>query len=455
MKVKKRVALAFVSAWVLTIVFAQLYYATPITSDAFERVRVAEAISQGILPQSTAIGDGNYNYPLLFDFLLASFSALLGAQLFTALNVLSIFIAIATVLTVFLIAKRLANEKIAAFSTILLFLSPWIFYRFVTSIPETMGILLFLLVFHTFSSKKNHSLFPSFFLLSTLLLTHYRSFATSVAVLFFYSLFSKKFFALAKVALIPTMAFLFLLPKSFQVSNPWVIEGGPLDYFSPFLILLAAAGLFVFLNSLFEKKEQSEENAELVLASFVLGSFALIPFAPFVFRQMVYLVFPTVFLGGVFLEKIVSPLKKKGRVLQIGLLASSVAISILVLGTILHRAAPFTSNELQTFSALKLEEGNVVLAPFTYNYAIPYYSSKKIVVGAFAEGVPDGSQRAYDLWNFFSKNSSSKLKKEIVSKYNADILCLDLEKNKKQEFKEVLGKLLVESQEVACYQTLR
>ncbi len=439
---------------ILLLAWAQLHYKLPLTSDAFERARVAEGLQAGVLPQTTASGGAGYNYPLLFDALLASVSALLGLHSFAALNVLSLFFGIAFAALFFVLARQIAGGKAAVFSAGAALLSPLLFYRTVTPISETFGVFLFLLAVFA-SLKKNNAL--CFFVLATLAFSHYRSLSVAVAVLFFLSIFQKRFWDFAKTAALLSAYFALAVPKSFGIANPWVIEPGLLVYFTPALLALAALGTIVVCRGLFDsKKREKGLETSKILAAFFLGALVFVFIAPFAFRQLVYLVFPAALLAGVFLERLeeaAESLAKKARTPFFGgivFIAFVAAVFFSFFGILYSRAPPFNAGEIEAFSALKFIDGETVLAPFNYNYAIPYYAGKKVVVGAFAEGLPDGQQRIDDLWEFFHGASADE-RKAVVEKYGAQIICLDLKRFAEKDFAGVLGEKMLSNSEVSCF----
>ncbi len=439
---------------ILLLAWAQSHYKLPLTSDAFERSRVAEGLQAGVLPQTTAAGGTGYNYPLLFDFLLASLSALLGLPSFAALNVLSLFFGIAFAALFFILARQIAGGKAAVFAAGAALLSPLLFYRTVTPISETFGVFLFLLAVFAFL-KKNNAL--CFFVLATLAFSHYRSLSTAVAVLFFLSIFQKRFWDFAKTASLPSAYFALVVPKSFGIANPWVIEPDLFVYFTPVLLAIAAIGKIAVCRGFFDSKKREKELETLkILAAFFLGGLVFVFFAPFAFRQLVYLVFPAALLAGIFfgrLEEFAESLAKKAAARFAGIVVFIAFVALAVFsffGILYARAPPFNAGEIGAFSALKFIDGETVLAPFNYNYAIPYYSGKKVVVGAFAEGLPDGQKRIDDLRDFFH-GASSVEKRAVVEKYGAKIICLDLKNYSERNFAGVLGEKLLSNSEVSCF----
>jgi hypothetical protein len=420
-----KMLLALCALLVLSLAASQIHYNGPATSDAYERARIAEALQNGVPFESTAVGASGYNYPLLFDVLLAAASSLFGMPALQTLDVLSLIFGVAFALLVFVFAKRLSGNEAGAFAAAAIFLSPWIFYRLVTPISETFGLLLLLLAAFLFVRQKNALCFLS---LAALALSHYRSLAVALAVLFFLAAFSRRFFDFAKIAALPAAYFLFVVPKSFNITNPFVYERGIFYYLTPALAALALLGAALLAKRAFAGKPENPEAAKIV-AAFLLGALVFVPLVPFAFRQFVYLFFPAALLSGIALGPLKTRLEnffgkdygaRAFLAAFIGLLlASTVAVIKSPDGP--H---PLSASEIRAFSSLKNAPGTVVLAPFTYNYAIPYFSGKKVVVGAFAEGLPDGQKRINDLWVFF-EGAGMDEKKRIVRDYNVDLICVD------------------------------
>ncbi len=430
---------------------AQLHYGTPITSDAFERMRIAEGLQQGIAPQWAAIGAENnaYNYPPLFDYLLASTSALMGISTFKAINALSLLFGAALFLLAFVFSRHLFGEKIAIFSAIAISLSPWLAWRTITPISETLGIFLFALSILLFLKKKNELCLIS---LLALFLAHYRSLAVTLLALLLIAVFSKRIFEFAKIAALPAILFAFFVPKTAFITNPWVIEPNIFEYFSPALIALSIGGAAVLASKAWNKKTRKEIwFPTLALASMAFAALALSLVAPFPFRQTVYLVFPAAILAGAMAEFAFAQAERFGTLAKAGLaILLLAAIFATHSSTLASKAAPFNADEAKLFSALKYTEGKSVVAPFNYNYAIPYYSGKKVAVGAFAEGLPDGQARVNDLWEFY-RGAGTQRQKEILQKYGAQIICLDLKRFSEKEFEGVLGNKIVSNGNAACF----
>ncbi len=393
----KYVSLALIFV-ILAVFLAQLYYSGPITADAFERLRVTNSIINNTFPPiNPHIGASGYNYPPVFDFSLASLSVLLGISSAISLQLFSFILIFMLIFSVFFLASKIGNEKIAFFATIFLVSVPWLFYRMVTPISESLGLVLFLVVLIAFYKNR----FASFgFFMFVLAFSHFRSFAVVFLVLLVYSFLSKKLFNFVLYSSVPTALFLLFVPRSYLITNPWVEPASLTHIFTLFSIILALAGYFIWLRS--------KHRSENINFSIFVGTILLIPFVPFEFRQFAYLFFPVVFFSGVVASNIES---KKLLVLL-----------ILILGyigfhTIVFRAVPFTNEELSAVAYLKTLPENNVAAPFSDNYLIPYYANKKIVLGSFAEGLGNGNQRARDLWDFFHSfsNSSSFIKKYKIN----------------------------------------
>ena len=402
-------------SWFFAVFYAHSYYSLPITSDAFERSRVAALISSN-QPLSTPYSSpASYDYPLLFDYLFATIAAVFQLDFLSCLVVLSILFSTVFAGLVFSFAKHFSDEQAAVFSLFLALLSPWLFYRLVTPISETLGLLLFFAaVFYFFKNRFS----ASFLFLFLLLFSHYRSFAVAAAVIVLYSLLNFKQLAKPLLATLsfPAIFYLFLVPKQ-SLENPWVVQAGVFDYFLPLLLGLWFFGLFVSLFKAGIPKKHFSFFTAVFFAPILLGLLA-----PFPFRQIIY-VFPVVILfAAFFLSNFFSQTAPSLKSL---FFAIALICALFSATSIIHsRPVPFSLEKAAALSALSALPGQNVLAPFVESYAIPLFSRKKVVAGAFLEGLPDGSGRAKDSYDFFN-NASASVRYAILDKYSVDLVCLE------------------------------
>ncbi len=370
--------------------FAHAYFGGFAISDAFERARAAGQLLSGGYPvESTAIGAGATKYPPLFDFFLASFKTLTGVSIEESVNAASyvfavIFFGIVTLLASSFITNFRKEETpsiVLSLSAMAFFLSPWVFYRVVTPISETLGLALYLLVIYAFLRGRERWLV--FLALLSLSFAHFRSFAIAMAALAMLSLFTKRVRELVIESFLALLVFVYFVPRpSLGFSNPLVVSPGVLDFFSVPLLAGALAGAVLLAF---------DRRGSLVLFA-LLGAPLLVSFlAPFSFRQLAYLPVALSILTAYLLLRLCD-----GNVFQ------KVAVPVFLVAAIVSLAFFVTSRQLPVSLEDSVFASRLALFPkpnvaggFVMSYAIPFYSAKKVVLGSFAEELPDFKSRIY------------------------------------------------------------
>ncbi|MFH1106775.1 MAG: hypothetical protein V1787_02670 [Candidatus Micrarchaeota archaeon] len=383
---------------------AHQYYGLPVTSDAAELARQSAHMTshQTVLVPSTSVGAGLAQYPPAFAILLAETSLLTGADAFLSLNILSYAFALALVLSTVLLTRRMGcgetESWIAGASVVFM---PLLFYRAVTPIAETLGLVLFALAVSAFDSGRYRL---AGFLLLALPFSHFRSFAVAASAVLALGLFSGRLKAAIAVIALPTVLFVLMVPLSaLGLQNPWVTVLPPEGVLGWLVLSAAVLGA---AHSLVVRREGADDVTKSVISAFALTSLA----APFAFRQLAYL-FPVA-------------AKFTARLASVDV---RVAMSFLVLGSLAvvqaaeYRSPPFIHCEIAAFGALDSFDGAVVLAPFRESNILPLYASKKVVVGAFAESVPQAGERLQDTWSYYYRAGGAE-RTALAGKYGVSLV---------------------------------
>jgi hypothetical protein len=377
---------------------ANHYFGAFITSDAFERARAAQLIiDKGYPMESAAVGAGNSSYPPIFDFSLASFHVLAGVSYENSIFLLSLAYSALLFLLVFLICKDFSLEfrftrsagsggapLSAVFGALFFFLSPWIFFRAVNPIAETLGTAFYLLAFFAFWRRKPPWAVALVFL--ALSLSHFRSFAAATICTGMLAVLEGRKLEYFCEWFLGGILFVSMVPlSSLGYSNPFVVTPGIPDFFSLPLLLAAAGGIIIAVLNF---KKIPDSMAALVAAPLVLSVFA-----PFSFRQVPYLVVVAAIFCSLFFAKAFF-----SRWFGLATLASVFAIAFSANAFVVSRTPP-VSNEL---AAVETKLGSFpqknIAAGFVESYAIPYYAGKKVLLGSFAE----------ELANYRSRVSTTK-----------------------------------------------
>jgi len=412
---RKLLVAAVLFAWLFALCYSHANYSMPITSDAFERIRVASLVASN-QPLSTPYSPQTpYNYPLLFDYVLATVATVFQLDLFFGLVVLSVLFSAVLLGLVYSFARKFGDEQAGLFALPLVLFAPLLFFRLVTPISETLGLVLFFAAILSYF-RGNYS--ASFAFLVLLLFSHYRSFAVATAVIALYSALNHKQLLrpLAATISLPCLAYFLLIPKDFSIQNPWVVQAGAFDYFLPILLGLFLMGFAITLFKTGISRHDFSFLASAAAAPLLLGFLA-----PFPFRQLAYFFPVAILFAAVFLSSFYSSLSTG---LKPAFVALFFAFALLSLnGAIQNRAPPISSDKAAALQSLSCLPGTTVLAPFYESYAIPLYAEKKVVAGAFLEGLPDGAVRAKDSYDFFHGATPAQ-RHSILDKYSVDLVCL-------------------------------
>lgn len=347
----------------LIIFLSKLYFVYPITSDSFERMRISSEIifSQKFpLIDTSSIPARMHLYPPLFDLFISSFSLLTALSVIVATDISSYIFSAIFILSLF----KLTNSPLAP---ILAFSSPWIFHRFLTPISETMAISLLPSFIYLLKDWKKY------ILAFILLLIHIRTFVFATFVLLFIQI--EKFGSLVSTLfLISSSIIFYFIPKFF---NPLVNIQSIFDVLGPIMPFILPI-IFISNNKL---------NKTIFLAN--LPTFFLMPNY---FRQFLYFFMPATLSF--------NHLKNK----WINLLLPSI-VSIILLMNLAYYSPPTDASKISLIGIMSFFEGNTVASSYSDAYQISFYN-KSVILGAFAENLPDFDSRYYDLNNILSGNLS-------------------------------------------------
>ncbi|MBI5224968.1 hypothetical protein HY989_03785 [Candidatus Micrarchaeota archaeon] len=384
----------------LVVFMAHLYYASPLTSDAYQTLRESKLLgSGGSFPLTgSAINSDGTVYPPIFLLAFHSLKTFVGSE-FLAFNFLSyIFVFLIFTSTYLFLRRIIGNEEYAALGALAIFTIPIVVYRVVLPIPETLGVVLFLLSINLFEREKYRFLG---FLLAIFPFAHTRSFVFTVATLAILAVFRKKYFEFAKSAAVGVAVFL-LYRNAFPINaigfeNLAIITPGILDSYSILAIALTAIGIFAMWKN--------GKKREYATFSTIIAFEALYFLLPFPFRHVIFLLLPTAYFAS-----LVFSLDRRLAIIF------AVFLPLTVASAMQMRTEPFGFEAITTFKEMGNFEGGNAIANFKDNYALPYFGNKKVVVGAFAEGMGDGNLRTAELAKYFDANDISA-KRNLLEKY--------------------------------------
>jgi len=363
-----------------------------ITSDAYERGRSAQyLISNGYPVASSAIGADATSYPPLFDVLLAAFSQLTGLTLAGSINAFSFFFAILFFCLGYLLSKavlselgRPADEAVYCLSGIAVFLSPWIYYRTLSPISETLGLVLCFAAIYFFYKKS--SPLAIFAILTALSLSHFRSFMAAMICLGVLAFFGKRIKELIYESFLAVAIFIYFVPRTaLGFSNPFVITPGLSEFFSLPLLVAGLSGIALLVY---------RGRVPAIVAALFAAPVVLSAFAPFSFRQLPYLALPLAAMGALFLAKLQDTISS--RRFRVAFFCALVVVAICFNSFTTWRSTPLDAQSEAVAMAVSQYPQSSVYAGFAQSYAIPYYSpQKKVLFGSFAEELPDFESRVY------------------------------------------------------------
>ena len=374
------------------VLFAQAYSGFSYqTSDAYERARSAQyLISYGYPVQSTAIGAGATSYPPIFDFSLAAVHQLTGLS-YELCEVALSFVYAALFLCLGFLFSRVVlrelgkepDEALCCLSGIAVFLSPWVFFLSITPVSDSLGMALcFLAVYFFYRQSK----WLTFTILTVLSLAHFRSFLACGICLGVLALYQRRIRELLFESFLSILIFIYFVPKTaLGFSNPLVITPGVFEFFSLALLLFGAAGVILLA---FGRK-----FPPIIIALFA-APVILSAFAPFAFRQLPFLVLPLAAVSVLFFEGFSDAFGPSTFRLAFFCVLAISALSINSFVTAKYLPlGPEASSVAYTVSQFN---GRNVYADFVQSYAIPMYSpQKRVLLGSFAEELPDFSSRLY------------------------------------------------------------
>jgi len=377
----------------VAVLFSHFYFNYSfITSDAYERGRSAQyLISNGYPVASSAIGAEATSYPPLFDVLLAAFSQLTSLSFQDSVNAFSFFFATLFFCLGYLFAKailselgRPADEVVCCLSGIAVFLSPWIYYRTLTPISETLGLVLCFAAIYFFYRKS--SPLVVFAILTSLSLSHFRSFMAAMICLGVLAFFGRRIKELIFESFVAVAIFIYFVPRTaLGFSNPFVITPGIFEFFSLPLLVAGLAGVALLVY---------RGRVPAIVAALFAAPIVLSAFAPFSFRQLPYLALPLAATSALFLSSLQG--KISSRSFRVAFFCGLVIVAICFNSFTTWRSTPLDSqSEAVAVQVAQYPQSNIY-AGFAQSYAIPYYSAqKKVLFGSFAEELPDFESRVF------------------------------------------------------------
>ncbi len=385
----------------LIVFFGQLYYATPATSDAYENFRIVQYFEEGgnFPIESAAIMGAPYVYPPVFSLSLLNLKSLTGAGYYFSLSFISYACALILISAIFLLTKStVGDEKKALLGVLGIFTIPILIYRLITPIAETLGVAFFLLSLY-FYQMRNWKMMM--LILVMFPFVHSRSFIFTIIAIGLAAVMRGDIGRSIKHSL-PAVAVFLIYHIAFPVypmgfENPSIVFPSLFEMVSPLGVAMLAIGIVLLL-----KKGQIDHINGGIVASLVLCSLIL----PFPFRHVIFLIVPMASFSGEILNA-------DRRILAI----FSVFLALTVAHAIEGRTAPLDPEAINAIASVKDFGGKDALASFKHNYALPFLAGKKVIVGAFAEGLQDGSDRAKALDEYFAGEDGNT----VFRKYGSTI----------------------------------
>ncbi|MBU1197092.1 hypothetical protein KJ765_01120 [Candidatus Micrarchaeota archaeon] len=388
----------------VSVLFTHAYYDRPLIRDQLESFRSAEFLKeqQHFPIENANIQAPGTRYPPIFSVTLATLSALMGLSIPTMAELLAYATTVIMLLSMFLLARAITNsEKKALIATTVFLTMPWLFYRMTYPIAESMGFSLLLLAVYTFHQQRYYAASIVLFVLP---LVHFRSAAIALGTLFLFALLAQRIGVYLQSALPSITLYVFLVPRqALELSNPWVIPATAFEMIGVFALTLGILGAGYQLLV-------KNSGLESLTSSFVLAFFVTTLVLPFPFRQLLFLS-PAI---AIFASEIVDAAP---RVLPGLFIASAFILAY----NVSYQSLPYRLEEQAGFQALQSMTGERVLAPFEYNYIIPWFSKKQVVAGPYVEELADGIQRIRELRGYY-EGSNAGIQSEIESKYEPDFI---------------------------------
>jgi len=391
-----------------------------VTSDLWERQRVAEQIlDTGFLPEkNTAYApESPYVYPPAFDLWLAAGKSL-GVDYLLALKVLAVALGLLLAYFAYQLSRHFFRHEIALLSAFFIFFMPRVFRLTMQPLPETVGLLLFVVTLHF--ACKNKMKWAGLFA-AMLLFFHVRSFfnVLLVAAILFYSVQGwnglKRLKWLVLVPLLATPLYWWQRLQGLETGNvggnAFVAEWSLLQLFGPAILLAAFYVLFWFKY----KRYMPLLNWVAVYVAVYLGSLLAGQKAT-AFRELTYLFVPVGLLAGALVWRL--------RALNRWIIPFTLLFSLgYCLYVNFNVASPVEKEAIQALAIAAKGPGNVVLSDFVTSYAVPLVTGKKVVIGAFLEGVSHARERLADGQLFLATPQVGQAQ-AIMKKYGAKMTVL-------------------------------
>lgn len=418
-----------------------------LVGDVFYLQWTTESIAgTGAVPEidSTVEPPRAHVYPPLYDVLTTSLGHF-GGSFSATLLILPFFFTAAYFLVSLLIARIYLADKRWQLTAALIFTIPLVALHLgLIHFAQSLGVLLFLFSMYAllrYSSEGGKScLILLFIFLAFLPLAHLRSALVTYAVVFAFGVLRTLLdwksarsrlilLLLAAAAFLPSLPWVLSHSSSFSVSevaNPFLEDSATSALSISLLLLLPIIAAIALLERKRIRPHLSEPKNQLLLLWLLIPlliSLASLLMGKSTFtREFAYIALP--------LSLLVCGLSyrawKKGSLYKI------FPIVIIPLLFVVYAYEPlkliaepfYTQDELAALLTLRAQPEGVVMSHFNYQYAVPVVAEKKVIVGAFAESLPDAGQRLRDIMVFFI-TCDADARNEILAKYNVTYVFID------------------------------
>ena len=378
-------------------------------------------------------------YPPLFDILTAQLMVLTGANYWLISAILSfIILPLYFILSFSILSFFTKNRSIKLLASLLFCTNPFLVFQYAPiHAGPTIGHLLSLTLVYAFLRHfraKKDSMMLMAVVSAFLLLSHYRSFILTYAIIAAFLSFSCLKGRLKASEALPMGV---PLVSSLLLALPWLISR-PGSIFATRTVTnpnLPSAGFLglplvlfsgIALYAVIKRWRKDFGYRFLVfwtgvpvfiaISQFLLGSSTF-------FRNLEYGALPVIFVASSVLVKDLSRQKQAVRRASYVLLLAFVclqAVSAFMLDPLIF------PGEAEAFEWLRGQEKGVTIASFKHSYVIPKISQKQVVVGAFPESLPGSEEKLIDVHDFFTTCDFEK-RRDILEKYGVRYLFYGIE----------------------------
>jgi hypothetical protein len=341
-------------------------------------------------------------YPPVFHVILMVLSSIPGMTMIGAARLLQVILPLANVLTVCYVAYKLIDEKAAFFAGIL-FISSLMFTRVILPIPESLAMIFFTLSVYSYyaaskQSNYKYSLLAALLSLLTLA-THFSSFVYLMLLLFVLMLVQTAllrnldgilYYAYVVIPIfiigILSLGILFVISPSYLtqvLSGLLSIVNDPLNLFmgqiamglERYIKCVGIVLVFAIIGLYYSFKDRKHLFISLwALIAFVITNLHWFGIPVYTFRLLIYLMIPSVILGGyaisAFLDVLESENKKLVIIISLALIILSFGLGVMHINdsSVLnynattefssYQIAPPTSDEIEVINWFENEEHN-------------------------------------------------------------------------------------------------